>query len=96
MYLWSMSNEIQPWENPSAEELSAWVNEMIDRDFGGLLNLLYRLDINETKLRKLLEDIPNEDAGRIIAAMIIERQLQKKKSKEMFKQEGEISEEDKW
>lgn len=91
-----MSNEIQPWENPSAEELSAWVNEMIDRDFGGLLNLLYRLDINETKLRKLLEDIPNEDAGRIIAAMIIERQLQKKKSKEMFKQEGEISEEDKW
>ena len=91
-----MSNELQPWENPSAEELSAWVNEMIDRDFGGLLNLLYRLDINETKLRKLLEDIPNEDAGRIIAAMIIERQLQKKKSKEMFKQEGEISEEDKW
>lgn len=91
-----MSNEIQPWENPSAEELSAWVNEMIDRDFGGLLNLLYRLDINENKLRKLLEDIPNEDAGKIIAAMIIERQLQKKKSKEMFKQEGEIPEEDKW
>ncbi len=69
---------------------------MIDRDFNGLLNLLYRLDINENKLRKLLEDIPNEDAGRIIAAMIIERQLQKKKSKEMFKQEGEIPEEDKW
>lgn len=91
-----MSNELQPWENPSVEQLSAWVNEMIDRDFGGLLNLLYRLDINETKLRKLLEDIPNEDAGRIIAAMIIERQLQKKKSKEMFKQEGEIPEEDKW
>lgn len=91
-----MSNELQPWENPSVEQLSAWVNEMIDRDFGGLLNLLYRLDINETKLRKLLEDIPNEDAGRIIAALIIERQLQKKKSKEMFKQEGEIPEEDKW
>jgi len=69
---------------------------MIERDFSGLLNLLYRLDINENKLRKLLEDIPTEDAGRIIAALIIERQLQKKKSKEIFKQEGEIPEEDKW
>lgn len=96
MYLYNMLNEIQPWENPSAEELSAWVNDMIDRDFNGLLNLLYRLDINENKLRKLLEDIPNEDAGRIIAALIIERQLQKKKSKEMFKQEGEIPEDEKW
>ncbi len=96
LYLYIMSNEIQPWENPSVEELSAWVNDMIERDFSGLLNLLYRLDINENKLRKLLEDIPTEDAGRIIAALIIERQLQKKKSKEMFKQEGEIPEDEKW
>ena len=96
MYLYSMSNEIQPWENPSVEELSAWVNDMILRDFSGLLNLLYRLDINENKLRTLLNDIPDEDAGKIIAALIIERQLQKKKTKEMFKQEGEIPEDEKW
>jgi len=95
-YLYSMSTELQPWENPSVEELSAWVNDMILRDFNGLLSLLYRLDIDENKLRKMLEGIPNEDAGKIIAALIIERQLQKKKSKEMFKQEGEIPEEDKW
>ena len=69
---------------------------MILRDFSGLLNLLYRLDINENKLRGLLNDIPDEDAGKIIAALIIERQLQKKKSKEMFKQDGEIPEEDRW
>lgn len=91
-----MSSEIQPWENPSVEELSAWVNDMILRDFSGLLNLLYRLDINENKLRTLLNDIPDEDAGKIIAALIIERQLQKKKTKEMFKQEGEIPEDEKW
>ncbi len=91
-----MLNEMQPWENPSVEELSAWVNDRILHDFNGLLSLLYRLDINEDKLRKMLEDIPNEDAGKIIAALIIERQLQKKKSKELFKQEGEIPEEDRW
>ena len=69
---------------------------MIQRDFTGLLNLLYRLDINEAKLRKMLDEIQHEDAGKIIAALIIERQLQKIKSKQQFKQADDIPEEDKW
>lgn len=91
-----MSKELQPWENKSVEELSTWVNDMILKDFNGLLNLLYRLDINEARLRKMLDEIQNEDAGKIIAAMIIERQLQKIKSKQQFKQANDIPEEDKW
>lgn len=91
-----MLNEIQPWERFSADELAAWVNDMIQRDFTGLLNLLYRLDINEAKLRKMLDEIQHEDAGKIIAALIIERQLQKIKSKQQFKQADDIPEEDKW
>lgn len=91
-----MSNELQPWERFSADELAAWVNDMIQRDFTGLLNLLYRLDINEAKLRKMLDEIQNEDAGKIIAALIIERQLQKIKSKQQFRQADDIPEEDKW
>ncbi|MCK9402145.1 MAG: hypothetical protein M0Q26_01970 [Chitinophagaceae bacterium] len=91
-----MPNELQPWERFSADELAAWVNDMIQRDFTGLLNLLYRLDINEAKLRKMLDEIQNEDAGKIIAALIIERQLQKIKSKQQFRQADDIPEEDKW
>ncbi|MEK7198802.1 MAG: hypothetical protein AAB212_02630 [Bacteroidota bacterium] len=91
-----MLNELQPWERFSADELAAWVNDMIQRDFTGLLNLLYRLDINEAKLRKMLDEIQHEDAGKIIAALIIERQLQKIKSKQQFKQADDIPEEDKW
>lgn len=91
-----MPNELQPWENLSADQLAAWVNDLILHDFTGLLNLLYRLDINENKLRKLLDEIQNEDAGKIIAALIIERQLQKIKSKQQFKQEGDIPEEERW
>ncbi len=91
-----MLNELQPWERFSADELAAWVNDMIQRDFTGLLNLLYRLDINEAKLRKMLDEIQHEDAGKIIAALIIERQLQKIKSKQQFKQADNIPEEDKW
>ena len=40
---------------------------------------------------------PNEDAGKLIALLILERQEQKKKSREQFKQnEQDIPDEDKW
>jgi len=91
-----MSNELQPWEHLTAEELAAYINEMILHDFTGLMNLLYRLDVSEDKIRKLLDEMQQEDAGKIIAAIIIERQLQKIKTKQQFKQEGDIPEKDRW
>lgn len=91
-----MTNELQPWEGLSAEQLADYVNDMILHDFTGLLNLLYRLDVSEPKLRKILDEMQQEDAGKIIAAVIIERQLQKLQTKQQFKQEGNIPEEDKW
>jgi len=91
-----MGNELQPLENLSAGELAAYVNDLILHDFNGLMNLLYRLDVSEDKIRKLLDEMQQEDAGKIIAAIIIERQLQKIKTKQQFKQEGDIPEEDRW
>lgn len=91
-----MTNELQPWENLSAGQLAEYVNNMILHDFTGLLNLLYRLDVNETKLRQILDELQQEDAGKIIAAVIIERQLQKVKTKQQCKQQGEIPEDEKW
>lgn len=91
-----MPNELQPWEQLSIDDLANWVNEMILHDFTGLLNVLYRLDVSEAKIRSLLDQMQNEDAGKIIAAIIIERQIQKKKSKEQFTKRFDIPEEDKW
>ena len=91
-----MSTELQPWESFSAKELAVWVNDMILRDFTGLLNLLYRLDVSEEKIRNLLEEMQHEDAGKIIAAVMIERQLQKIKTKQQFTHNLDIPEEDKW
>ena len=95
-YLYTMSTELQPWESLSAKELAVWVNDMILRDFTGLLNLLYRLDVSEEKIRNLLEEMQHEDAGKIIAAVMIERQLQKIKTKQQFTHNLDIPEEDKW
>jgi len=79
------------------EQLAAAINECILTDFDKLLQLLYRLDIDEVKLRSLLKDMPGQDAGLIIADLIIERQVQKIKSRQQFSQrDHDISEEDKW
>ena len=78
-------------------QLSVAVNEMILSDFDNLVLLLYRLDIDETKLRKILNENPSSDAGNIIADLIIERQLQKIKSRQQFSQrDNNISDEEKW
>lgn len=57
--------------------LAAYINELILTNFERLVQLLYRIDVSEEKLKKLLRENPEADAGVIISSMIIERQKQK-------------------
>jgi hypothetical protein len=73
------------------------VNRLIRADFSRLINSLYRLDVSETKLKYLLQQNSGENAPAIIADLIIERQVQKIKSRREFsRRDDNISEEDKW
>jgi len=81
-------------ENFSA--LSGYINGLIVAHFEELITLLYRLDINEKKLRDLLQQHTSEDAAPIIATLILERQEQKIRSRQSFTQKDNIAEEDKW
>lgn len=84
-------------ESYSWEQLVAFVNELITQDFNQLLLLLYRLDINEKKLKQTLADHPDQNAGELIAKLIVDRQAEKKRSREALKQKDwESSEEEKW
>ena len=77
--------------------LSAYINHLIVNNFTQLINLLYRLDVSEKKLQQWLLENTAEDAGKIIADLIIERQLQKIKSRKQFKQRDEsIGDDEKW
>jgi hypothetical protein len=79
------------------ELLITRVNELLQNEFNKLIAILYRLDINEERLRLLLQQNPNDDAATIITDLIIERQLQKMKSREQFrKNDSEIDEDEKW
>ena len=77
-------------------ELSAYVNRLITDHFDELITLLYRLDVNEKKLKDLLQQHATDDAADIIASLIIERQEQKIKTRELFKTSTDIPEEERW
>ena len=66
------------------EYLAEKLNQMIRADFSALVQLLYRIDINENRLRQLLQVNAGEDAGKIIARLIIERQWQKIQTRRQY------------
>jgi len=78
-------------------QLSAYINELINKDFDRLVSYLYRIDVPEQKLKTLLQQHRQDDAGNIIAGLVIERQEQKIRSRELFsKRDNDIDEEEKW
>ena len=78
------------------EKLGEHINQLIQDDFQKLVNLLYRVDVDESKIKRILKENPGKDAGNILAALIIERQLQKIISRKQHKPEDDISKEEKW
>jgi len=83
-------------KNPDKQLLADKINELIQHDFQRLISILYRMDISETKLKLLLKEYPDNDAGSIIAGMMIERQEQKIKSRKKTRSNNEIPDEEKW
>lgn len=82
-----------PWYT----QLKQAVSHLIDKDFDALLQLLYRVDVSEEKLRRLLQDFPAADAAGIITNLLLERQLQKIKSRrEHAQRDQNIPEDERW
>lgn len=93
----SQDNDLIQLESFTWEQLVSFVNELVANDFNRLIQVLYRLDISEKKLKQTLADHPEKDAGELIARLIIERQAEKKKSREQFKQGNhDIPEDERW
>ncbi len=96
----NQSLEISLPDSISSEELSekliAHINALINQDFEKLVFLLYRIDVNESKMRYLLDQREGENAAGLIADLIIERQLQKIKSRKESKSNSDIPDEEKW
>lgn len=72
------------------------INDLINNDFQKLVAILYRMDVNESRLKQLLKENPGTNAAVIIAELMIERQAQKIKSRQAHKPDANISDDEKW
>ena len=83
-----------PWSETALEiQLAEKINQLIQQDFGALVQLLYRIDVPEAKLRRMLDDNTGEDAGRLIARLIMERQWQKIETRRKYRRDGDMEDE---
>ena len=64
--------------------LIARIEELAEKNMDKLMWLLYRVDVSERKLHATLKETPPEKFAPVIADMIIERQMQKIKSRNEF------------
>jgi uncharacterized protein YtpQ (UPF0354 family) len=64
--------------------LAEKLNSLIHSDFNALVSILYRIDVDESRLKELLKTDDGQDAGKIMARLIIERQRQKIQTRKVF------------
>lgn len=99
----TLQNEMELSLKPGAttEEirsaLRSHINDLINHDFNRLVSLLYRIDVNEQKLKGLLAQSPGEDSAQLIADLILERQIEKIKSRKDHRTgEDACGDEERW
>ena len=66
------------------QKLIAYINGLIQTDFQKLVTILYRVDVDENKLKTILKNEAGKDAADIIAGLIIEREMQKIQTRKQF------------
>ena len=78
------------------QRLVSYINDLINHDFEKLIRILYQLDVSEKKLKEALAS-SSTDAGILIVDMIIERQMQKIKTRSQYQEKNKnIPDEEKW
>jgi len=85
-----MEKAFSELEQLGPSDLIAYINDYIQHDFNKLVQLLYRIDVSEEKLKYILQLNPNEDAAKLIAAVIVERLAATKAARASFSRPNKI------
>lgn len=64
--------------------LAGHIQILLDTDFHRLVSLLYRVDVDEKKLKKILSENPETDAANLIARLLLERVEEKMLTRRKF------------
>lgn len=72
------------------------VNELLNKDFSQLVQILYRVDVDEIKLKNILLENPGMDAAVLITDLLIKRQEEKIISRKNVRPDQGAEEIDQW
>ena len=78
------------------KELALYINDLLLHDFEKLVQLLYRIDVPEKQIRKVLEENKEKDAGDLLAELLIKRQEEKIALRHTFPPAEDIPEDERW
>ncbi len=93
-----LSIPVNSTREQSAVLLAERINYLIINDFSMLVQILYRIDVSEQKIKSLLKENKGSDAGKILASLIIERQTEKTRSRQQTGRDDKntIDETERW
>ena len=77
-------------------QLEQYIHFLINNDFSRLVQLLYTVDVDEKKLKRVLLQQPEKDAAAVITNLILTRQEEKRQSREQFKLAETDGDEERW
>lgn len=77
-------------------ELSAYLNYLLVNDFSALVQILYRVDVSEQRLKTILKENKEADAGDLLSELIMHRQEEKTILRQSFPPAEGLSNEESW
>lgn len=80
-----ISGDEKPDLNTLHKKLAILVAYLLENDMHRLLNAMYRLDVSEIKFHQAMQSDSKEDVAFCIADLIIEREMQKVKTRLHYK-----------
>lgn len=76
--------------NTIHKKLGVLISYLLENDMHRLLNAMYRLDVSEPKFHEAMQAESKEDAVLRITDLIIEREMQKVKTRMHYKKYGKF------
>ena len=68
--------------------LSVRIRELLDRNLEKLVSIMYRIDLNQSKVDKIFENVSKDEIAYQLSVLIIERQIEKVRTRRLYKSTG--------
>ncbi len=83
---WLIDKHSEEKDGELLQQLTESIAKMLEQDQDLLLSSLYRMDVSEEKIRRLLESSGERDIATGLAELVLERQMESMRTREKYPQ----------